>query len=105
MATQLVKLRPYKTTVIHALQPYFPTNGVHLCSWFLHSTLFSDETWFHLQGCINTQNICYWNSQNSHLTREVQLHAVKVISCAVSARSIVVPVFLMKQLIVKDIYG
>jgi hypothetical protein len=68
-ATQLLKLRPNKTAVIHALQPHDPTGRVHFCSWFLQSvikgeiimqfTFFSDETWFHLQGYINTQNNCY----------------------------------------------
>jgi hypothetical protein len=52
-AAQLLKLRPYKITVIHALQPRDPANRVHFCSWFLQSvveaeidqqlTLFSDE--------------------------------------------------------------
>jgi hypothetical protein len=45
------------------------------------------------------------DSQNAHITHEVPLHPVKVgVWCAVSARGIVVPVFLMKQLIAKDIY-
>jgi hypothetical protein len=55
-AKQLVKLRPYKATVIHALQPRDPANRVNFCSWFLQSvdegeidpqlTFFSDEAWF-----------------------------------------------------------
>jgi hypothetical protein len=77
-AAQLLKLRPYKTTVIHALQQHDPASRVHFCSWFLQSvvkgeidpqlTLFSDEAWFHLQGYINTQNNSYWSSQNPQLT-------------------------------------
>jgi hypothetical protein len=108
-ATQLLKLRPYKTTAMHALQPCDPARMVHFCSWFLRSvvegeidpqlTFFSDETWFHLQGYISTQNNRYWSSQNPHLTHEVQLHPVKVgVWCAVSAR-IVGPMFLTKKLI------
>jgi hypothetical protein len=34
-ATQLLKLRPYKTTVINALQPRDPASRVHFCIWFL----------------------------------------------------------------------
>jgi hypothetical protein len=30
----------------------------------LQLSFFSDEVWFHLQGYINTQNNCYWISQN-----------------------------------------
>jgi hypothetical protein len=65
-ATQLQKLRAYKTTVIHALQPRDPASKVYFYGWFLQSvvegeidpqlTFFSDEVWFHLQGYINTQN-------------------------------------------------
>jgi hypothetical protein len=36
-ATQLLKLRTYKTTVIHTLQPHDPAIRVHFFSWFLHS--------------------------------------------------------------------
>jgi transposase len=67
-ATQLLKLWPYKTTIIHALQPHDPASRVRFCNWFLQSvidpqlTFFSDEAWFHLQGYINTQNNRYWNS-------------------------------------------
>jgi hypothetical protein len=100
MATQLLKLRPHKTRVILALQPCNSASRVCFCSWFLQSaiegeinlqlTFFSDEAWFHLQGYINTQNNCYWSSQNPHLTYEAPLHPVKVgVSCALSARRIV----------------
>jgi hypothetical protein len=67
--TKLLKLRPYKTTVIHVLQPCDPAIRVHFCSWFLQPvieseihlqlTFFSDETWFHLQGYINMENNRY----------------------------------------------
>jgi hypothetical protein len=109
-----MKLRPYRTTVIHALQPHDPASIVHFCIRFLQSviegeidqqfTFFSDEAWLHLQGYINMQNNRYWSSQNPHLTHEVPLHPVKVgVWCAVTA-GIVGPVFLTKQLIVKNIY-
>jgi hypothetical protein len=55
----LLKLRPYKTTAMHALQQHDPASRVPFCSWFLQSvvegeinqqfTFFSDEAWFHLQ--------------------------------------------------------
>jgi hypothetical protein len=104
MKTQLLKLRPYKTTVIHALQPCNSASRVRFCSWFLQSviegeidpqlTFFSNETWFHLQGYKNTQNNHYWSSKNPHLTHEAPLHPVKVdVWCALSARRIVGHVF------------
>jgi hypothetical protein len=104
METQLLKLRPHETTVIHVcLEAINPASIVHSCSWFLQSVIegeinplwafFSDEQWFHMQGYINTQNNRYWSSQNLSLTYKVLLHPVKVgVWCAVSAR-IVVPDF------------
>jgi hypothetical protein len=71
-ASQLLTLRPYKTTVIQALKPRDPASRVHFFCWFLQSvvkgeiypqlTFFSDEAWFHLQGYINMENNCYWSS-------------------------------------------
>jgi hypothetical protein len=89
------------------LQPQDSVSKLHFCSWFLQSvikgeidpqlTFFSDEAWFHLQGYINMQNNRYWNSKNPHLTHKAPLHPAKVgIWCALSARWIVGPVFLMK---------
>jgi hypothetical protein len=114
-ATQLLQVEPCKTVVIHDLQPRVPDSKDHFCSWFLESvvegeidpqlTFFSDEAWFHLQGYINTNNNPYWSSQNPHLTHEVPRYPVKIgVWCAASAKRIVVPVFLTKQLIAKDIY-
>jgi hypothetical protein len=104
-ATQLLKLRPYKTTAIHALQSRVPASRVHFCSWFLRSvvecceihpqlTFFSEEAWCHLQGYINTQNNRYWSSRNPQITYKVLFHPVKVgVWCAVSARRVVIPLF------------
>jgi hypothetical protein len=68
-ATPLLKLRPYRTTVNHVLQPRNPASRVYFCIWFLQSvvegeidpqlTFFSDEAWLHLQEYINTQNNHY----------------------------------------------
>jgi hypothetical protein len=101
-STQLLKLRLYKTTVIHALQLHDPASMVHFCIWFLQSVVegeinqqlifFSNDVWFHLQGYTNKQNNRYWSSQNPHLTHELPLHPLKVgVSCAVSARRTVGP--------------
>jgi hypothetical protein len=85
------------------LQHRDPASRVRFCSWLLQSvikgeinpqlTFFYDEAWFHLQGYINTQNNCYWGSQNPHLTHEVLLHPVKGSVWCVRARRIVGPVF------------
>jgi hypothetical protein len=105
----LLKLGPYKTTVIHALQPRDAASSVHSYSWFLQSvvesevdpqlTFFSNETWFHLKGYINTRNNRWLSSQNPHLAHEVLLHPMKFgVWCAVSARRIVGPVFFNEKI-------
>jgi hypothetical protein len=38
-ATQLLKLRPYKITVIHYLQPRDPAIRIQFCIWFLQSDI------------------------------------------------------------------
>jgi hypothetical protein len=104
MTTQLLKLRPYRTTVIHALQPYDPFKSVYLCSWFLQSVV---ECGINLQltgTAFSTPVICelqllysehYWptgilnrqqNSYAPHSLRftsrcEVQSHEPPCISC------------------------
>jgi hypothetical protein len=102
MGTQLLKLRPYKTTVIHALQPCNPASRFHFCNWFLQSVLeceidlqlifFSDEACFCLQRYINMQNNHYWSSQNPHLTHKDPPYPVKV------GVRIVVPAFFNKTI-------
>jgi hypothetical protein len=98
--TQLMKLRSYKPTLIHALQPRDTASRVNFCIWFLQSvvegeidpqlTFFSDEAWLHLQGYISTQDNRYWSSQNPHLTHQGPPHPVRVgVWCGVSARRIV----------------
>jgi hypothetical protein len=79
-ATQLLKLRPRETVVIHALQPHDLVSRFYFCSWFLQSgvkgeidpqlTFFSDKACFHLQGYKNMQNNRYWISENPHLTHK-----------------------------------
>jgi hypothetical protein len=43
-ATQLLKLRPYKTTAIHALRPRNPGSRFHFCSCFLQFIVNSQLT-------------------------------------------------------------
>jgi hypothetical protein len=75
MATQLLKLRPYKTTAIQqTLQPRDPASKVHFYSWVLQSVVEGEIdpqlTYFLIkrgftcrEGYVNTQNNSYWSSQ------------------------------------------
>jgi hypothetical protein len=42
MGTQLLKLRPYKRTVIHNLQPRDSASRVRFCRWFIQSVVEGD---------------------------------------------------------------
>jgi hypothetical protein len=92
-AAQLLKLRPYRTAVIHNLQlrePQSVTEG----EIGPQSAFCTDEVLFHWQEYINTQNTYYGSSQSSHLTHEVLLNPVTFgVWCAVSARRLVRPMF------------
>jgi hypothetical protein len=47
----------------------------------LDVTFLSDETWFHLTGCVNFQNTCIWSTENSHAACETPFHLVKIGVC------------------------
>jgi hypothetical protein len=104
-ATQLLKRIPCKTPVTHArLAAARSSQQGSFFSRFRQSVVegeidpqlmfFSDEAWFHLQRCENTQNNRYRSSQNPHITHEVSLQPVKVcVWYTVNARRIVGAVF------------
>jgi hypothetical protein len=68
-ATKLLQLRPYKATVVHALQPRDSANKINFCNWLMQTI--SDETWFHLHGHVSSQNNRYRS-----FFHEVPLHDV-----------------------------
>ncbi|KAJ4430323.1 hypothetical protein ANN_22536 [Periplaneta americana] len=67
VATKLLKLKPFRITVVHALQPEDPVSRVNYCNWFVQSvhngdvdpllTFFTDEAWFHLQVTFQLRTI------------------------------------------------
>jgi transposase len=66
-------LRPYKIMAVQELLPRDFGIRVEYCQWFLNHlnnnntldlTFFTDETWFHLSGYINKQNMRIWSAEN-----------------------------------------
>jgi hypothetical protein len=56
----------------------------------------SDGAWFHLNGFVNSQNTCHWNTENPHTVYEVPLHAQRVgVWYEVSGQGITGPIFFM----------
>lgn len=55
---------------------------------------FSDEAHFHLSGCVNKQNMRYWNNKNPRELHEKPLHSERVsVWCALSRERIIGPYF------------
>ena len=58
------------------------------------NVFFSDEAHFHLSGCVNKQNICYWSETNLREVHERPLHLDRVtVWCAISRVGIIGPYF------------
>ncbi|KAJ4433763.1 hypothetical protein ANN_16075 [Periplaneta americana] len=61
---------------------------------FLDLVIFSDESTFHLNGCVNTHNVRIWGSANPHEMVQLQQDSPKLNSfCAISRRKIYGPFF------------
>ena len=64
-ATKLLKLKPYKIPVVHALHQPDPNKRLRFCNWVLEKVnsgeldakeiSFSDEVWFYLHGQVFTK--------------------------------------------------
>ena len=68
-ATKLLKLKPYKIPVVHALHHPDPNKRLRFSNWVLEKVnsgevdakefFFSDEMWFYLRGQVCSQNYRY----------------------------------------------
>lgn len=104
IARKDLHLTPYRMKTFHELLPPDHARRLTYCQWFtehlmqddglLDLTFFSDESWCHLSGYVNSQTMRYWSAENPHIFRETPLHPVKVgIFVAVSRRRIIGPIF------------
>jgi hypothetical protein len=103
-ATKLIKLRPYKVTVVHELKQPDYAARIRFRNWLLQNVhdgiadpqllFLSDEAWFHVGGHVNAQNVRIWSNENPHAIHQVPLHSEKVgVWCAVSPRRIIGSIF------------
>ena len=66
-AAKLLKLKPYKIPVVHALHQPDPNKRQRFCNWMLEKrtgckkNIFSDEAWFYLHGKVCSQNYRYYS--------------------------------------------
>jgi hypothetical protein len=89
---------------MHKLKEPGKEKWLQYCIWFTHfiwrgidildKVFYSGEAWFHLSGCINSQNSRIWSAENLHSFHERPLHSLTIgVWCAVSRRRIIGPVF------------
>ena len=65
-----------------------------MTSEILDLTFFSDESWIHLSGYVNSQNSRHWSTSNPHAYVESSLHPVKIgIWVAISPKRIIGLIF------------
>ena len=105
-AAKHAKIRPYRVTSVHELQEPDKIKGVRYCNWLLNFVenpdilkviWFADEAWFHVSGCVNSQNTRIWASEYPYVFHEPSLHPEKVgMWCAISGQRIIGPIFFVE---------
>jgi hypothetical protein len=81
---KLVKIRPYKATVLHRLFTPNCEARIRYCRWFQESafngllvqefTFHLTKAWFTLYGYVNSQNNSHLSTEIPHALHEVPLH-------------------------------
>jgi hypothetical protein len=84
-------------SVVHEIKPIDFPRRVDYCQWFLNhlnnndipnKTFFSDESWFHFSGYVNSQNMRSWHAENPHEFIETSLHPQKIVICNNKCRTV-----------------
>lgn len=99
-----LKLHPYRLQVTHEILPLDRPQRREFCQRFIDTfigndevmkkIMFTDESWFHLSGYVNSQNMRMWSAENPHFFIESPLHPQKIgVWAAVSQRRIIGPIF------------
>jgi hypothetical protein len=88
---------------VQELKPADYPRRLNFCNWPVDNIgnnvefsqiIFSDESWFHTSGYLNSQNLRIWSTENSHEIVEEALYAEKIgVFAAISQRRIIGPIF------------
>jgi hypothetical protein len=102
-----IHLYPYRLQAVQQLLEADYLVRVEYCHWFLNTmnenslnwSFFSDESWFYLDGYVNSQNMRWWSSEKPNFFEEVPLHPQKVgVWAAISRPLIIGPFFFAVQI-------
>lgn len=70
-------IRPWKYQMVHDIHGDDPDRRLQFCEWIVNQRspdfysrriIFSDESNFYLNGCVNRHNLFYYSATNQHLT-------------------------------------
>lgn len=97
-------LYPYRLQATHEILPVDKPKRQEFCQRFIdhfivnnggiEKIMFTDESWFHLSGYVNSQNMRMWSANNPHFFVEAPLHPQKVgVWAAICQRRIIGPIF------------
>ena len=101
-------LMPYKVTLHHQLTTADKEQRASFARWFsqkcesdstfLENVWFSDEAYFELDGCVNTQSCRIWAAELPDVVMEKPLHSQQFTAwCAISAKGIIGPFWFQQQ--------
>ena len=72
---------------------------------FLNRICFSDEATFHVSGKLNKHNARIWETENPHITKEIECDSPKVnVWCRLLCNKVIEPFLFDKKTITTDIY-
>lgn len=92
-ATKLLKLEPYKLSIVHWLQP-----GTQVLEFISVNGYWMYGAWFHLHGHVSTKSNRYWSSKKSNNVHEMPLPDPKEgMYCAISGIGIIGSIFIVNM--------
>ena len=101
-----LNFRPHKMVMVQAINGQDAVNRKTVCGVLLNAldnkdinhVLMTDEVNFHLRGNLNSQNCCYWATENPCGIHQKPLHSEKVIVwCGVPSFGVTGPFFCEDQ--------
>jgi hypothetical protein len=93
-AAKLINFRPHRVRFLNALKPTDAQQRILVCNRILKNMhdgivdpqllFITDETYFHICGCVNSHNTRIWSDENLHAVHQISLHDIKIgVWCAV----------------------
>jgi hypothetical protein len=73
---------------VHDIKPTDASQRIKFCNLVLKNVhdgltcsqllFITDEAYFHLSGCINSENTCIWSDENPHAVHQIPQHDIQI---------------------------